>query len=130
MKKVFLFLLSVMAIALTSCKTDNATVTVSVKDTANEPVAKRVVFYTDKVSLILESVLPPTPEEMMGLEGGEAWEYAETNNQGTVEVKILMSVAKAEYYFVVFDDGTKKWVDKKVTLQRGKNAEVELKVNK
>ncbi|MBR6508626.1 MAG: hypothetical protein IKT19_03775 [Paludibacteraceae bacterium] len=129
MKKVFLFLLSVMAVALTSCKTDNATVTVSVMDTADEPVAKRVVFYTDKASAILESVLPPSPEALIGLEDS-SWEYAETNNQGTVTFKILMSVASAKYYFLVFDDGTKKFVDKEVTLERGKNKDVEFVVNK
>ena len=60
MKKVFFAIMAVLAIACTGCKTDNASVTVTIKDKANNPIKDRAVFYTDKASLIAEAVLPPT----------------------------------------------------------------------
>lgn len=129
MKKLFFALLSVLAIAFTSCKLDDATVTVSVKDKLGDPVANRAVFYTDQASLILGSVLPPSPTELLLLDD-ESWEYVETNKQGTVTFKILMGVAKAQFYFLVFDEGSNQWEQKEVTLQRGLNEEIEFEVNK
>ena len=130
MKKVFFMLLAVMAIAFTGCKVDDATVTVSVQDGAGTPLADRYVFYIDKASYIVGSVLPPTPTELLTGLDESGWEYAETNAQGTVKLKIEMAVAKAKFYFITFDFGTNKWVEKEVELQRGKNADVELVVNK
>ena len=128
MKKVFFALLSVLAFAFTSCKLDNATVTVSVTDKEGSPVAFREVFYIDKASRILDVVLPPSPDELIGIDEG-SWEYVKTNKSGTVTFKILMGVAKANYYFIVFDEGSKQWVEKEVTLQRGLNEQVDLEVN-
>lgn len=130
MKKVVFILLSVLAIALTSCKYDNASVTVNVKDTAGAPVADRMVFYTDQASLIMDAVLPPTPEELLGLEEGSSWSHVETNKQGTVSFQIMMGVAKLKYYFIVFDLGSNQWVEKEVTLQRGLNEQIDFEVNK
>ena len=130
MKKVLLLMLSVMAIAFTSCKTDNANVTVSVKDTAGEPVANRYVFYIDKASYIAGAFLPPTPTELMAGLDESGWAYAETNNQGAVSLQIEMAVAKAKFYFIVFDDGKKNWAEKEVELQRGQNDEIAFVVNK
>ena len=129
MKKLFFALLSVLAIAFTSCKVDDATVTVSVKDTAGNPVANRAVFYTDQASLILGSVLPPSPTELLLLDD-ESWEYVETNKQGTVTFKVLLAAAKTEFYFLVYDEGSNQWIEKDVILQRGVNDEIEFEVNK
>lgn len=129
MKKVFFAFLAVLAIAFTGCKTDNATVTVTVKDTANNPIASRAVFYTDKASLIAESVLPPTPEALIGLDDS-SWSYVETNSQGTVTFNVLMSVANLTYYFVVFDLGSNRWVQKEYNLKRGANQDIEFVLNK
>lgn len=129
MKKVLFAFLAVLAIAFSGCKSDNANVTVSVKDKANNPIASRAVFYTDKASLIAEAVLPPSPEELIG--GGESsWSYVETNSQGVVEFKVLLSVADLKYYFIVYDDGSKSWAQKEVTLKRGGKHEVEFVLNK
>ena len=130
MKKVFFMLLAVMAVAFTGCKVDNATVSVSVKDTAGTPLADRYVFYIDKASYIAGSVLPPTPTELLTGIDESGWEYASTNAQGTVKLQIQMAVSKASYYFITYDLGTFKWAEKEVELQRGKNDEVELVVNK
>ena len=129
MKKVFFAFLAVLAIAFTGCKTDNATVTVTVKDTANNPIASRAVFYTDKASLIAESVLPPTPEALIGLDDS-SWSYVETNSQGTVTFNVMMSVANLTYYFVVFDLGSNRWVQKEYNLKRGANQDIEFVLNK
>ena len=130
MKKVFFMLLSVMAIAFTSCKIDNANVTVNVKDTAGEPVANRMVFYIDKASYIVGAVLPATPTELATGIDESGWEYVETNAAGTVSFKVLLGVSKATYYFDVFDDGSKQWVEKEVTLVRGENEQIDFVVNK
>ncbi|MBO4250552.1 MAG: hypothetical protein J5884_04775 [Paludibacteraceae bacterium] len=130
MKKVFFMLLAVMAIAFTGCKVEDATVTVSVENTAGYPVANRYVFYIDKASYIAGAVLPATPTELITGLDESGWEYAETNAQGTVTLKIAMAVAKAKYYFVVFDLGSNQWVEKEIELQRGKNADIEFVVNK
>lgn len=130
MKKVLFMLLAVMAVAFTSCKVDNATVTVSVEDTTSKPLADRYVFYIDKASYIAGSVLPPTPTELLTGLDESGWEYAETNAQGTVTLKIEMAVAKAKFYFITFDFGSNKWAEQEVELQRGKNADVKLVVNK
>ena len=129
MKKVFFAFLAVLAIAFTGCKTDNASVTVTVKDTANNPIASRAVFYTDKASLISESVLPPTPEALIGLDDS-SWSYVETNSQGTVTFNVMMSVANLTYYFVVFDLGSNRWVQKEYNLKRGANQDIEFVLNK
>ena len=129
MKKVFFAFLAVLAIAFTGCKTDNASVTVTVKDTANNPIASRAVFYTDKASLIAESVLPPTPEALIGLDDS-SWSYVETNSQGTVTFNVMMSVANLTYYFVVFDLGSNRWVQKEYNLKRGANQDIEFVLNK
>ncbi|MBR3647425.1 MAG: carboxypeptidase regulatory-like domain-containing protein [Paludibacteraceae bacterium] len=130
MKKVFFVFLSVLAIVLTSCKFENANVTVSVRDTEGAPVANRQVFYTDQASLILSVALPPSPEELLGIEETSAWEHVETNAQGTVSFQVMMGVAKLKYYFIVFDNGSKQWVQKEVTLQRGQNEQIDFEVNK
>lgn len=130
MKKVFFVFLSVLAIVLTSCKFENTNVTVSVQDTEGAPVANRMVFYTDQASLILDVVLPPTPDELIGVEEGGSWLYVTTNKQGTVTFPIVMGVAKLKYYFIVFDEGSNQWVEKEVTLQRGVNETIEFEVNK
>jgi len=130
MKKVFFMLLAVMAVAFTGCKVDDATVTVSVENTAGYPVANRYVFYIDKASYIAGAVLPATPTELITGLDESGWEYAETNAQGTVTLKIAMGVAKAKYYFEVFDLGSNQWVEKEIELQRGKNADIEFVVNK
>jgi len=127
MKKVFIALLAVAAIALTSCKFDNAHVTVSVIDEFELPVANRAVFYTDKASLIIGAVLPPTPEELIGL-GDSSWEYVTTNQLGYVTFDVLMGVSKMKYYFIVYDEGTRGWKEKEVELQRGKNEEIVIAV--
>ena len=130
MKKVFFMLLAVMAIAFTGCKVDDATVTVSVQDGTGYPLKDRYVFYIDQASYIVGSVLPPTPTELLTGLDESGWEYASTNAQGTVTVKIEMAVAKAKFYFITYDFGTNKWAEKEVELQRGKNADVEFVVNK
>ena len=129
MKKVFFAIMAVLAIACTGCKTDNASVTVTVKDTANNPIKDRAVFYTDKASLIAEAVLPPTPEALIGLEDSN-WAYVETNSQGTVTFNVPMSVASLTYYFVVYDLGSKSPIQKEYKLKRGANQEIEFVVNK
>lgn len=129
MKKVFFAIMAVLAIACTGCKTDNATVTVTVKDTANNPIKDRAVFYTDKASLIAEAVLPPTPEALIGLDDS-SWAYAETNSQGTVTFNVPMTVANLTYYFVVFDLGSNRWVQKEYNLKRGANQDIEFVLNK
>ena len=55
MKKILFLLISVMAIAFTSCKIENATVAAHVEDTAGAPVADRYIFYIDKASYIIGS---------------------------------------------------------------------------
>ncbi|MBR4564861.1 MAG: hypothetical protein IKO26_10470 [Paludibacteraceae bacterium] len=129
MKKFFFACLAVMTIAFTSCKLDDATVIVTVKDKTGEPVANREIFYTDEASLVIGAVLPPSPTELIGLDD-ESWAYVETNKQGTVTFKVLMGVASLKHYFIVFDEGSKEWVEKTVTLQRGLNEEIEFEVNK
>ena len=128
MKKVFFALLSVLAIAFTSCKFDNANVTVSVKDKDGDPVADREVFYTDKASMIIGALLPPSPEELIGLDDG-SWEYRTTNKSGIANLKIMMGVASAKYFFLVYDKETRGWKDKEVTLKRGENQDIEFVVN-
>ena len=130
MKKVFLALLAVLAIVLTGCKFENANVTVYVGDKDGYPVAGRYVFYTDKASAILDVVLPASPEELAGLEYDDVWDYEKTDRLGIAEFKILMGVAKMNYYFVVYDEGKKDWVTKEVTLKRGENEEIEFEVTK
>ena len=128
MKKILVSLLAVMAFVLTGCKIDNAKVTVSVMDTANNPVAQRYVFYTDKISAIGELVLP-SPEALIGEDDG-TWQYVQTNAQGTVTFNIIMAVPQLKYEFLVYDDGSKEPVMKEVTIKRGESNEVELVVNK
>lgn len=127
MKKVFFALLSVLAIAFTSCKFDNANVTVSVKDKDGDPVAGREVFYTDKASMIIGAIIP-SPEELIGLDDG-TWEYAKTNKLGLANLKIMMGVASAKYVFIVYDEETRGWKNQEVTLKRGENQDIEFVVN-
>ena len=130
MKKVFLVFLSVMAIALTGCKIENANVEVSVKDTIGLPVAKRAIFYIDKASYIISAALPPSPEELITGIDESGWDYAETNSLGTVTLNIPLIASKVDFYFEVFDDGSKKWIEKKVELRKGQNDPIEFVVNK
>ena len=130
MKKVFLAFLAVMALVLTDCKFDNANVLVYVEDKDAYPVAGRYVFYTDKASAILDVVLPASPEELAGLEYNDIWEYEKTDKLGMASFKVLMGVAKMNYYFVVYDEGKKDWISKEVTLHRGENEEIDFVVTK
>ena len=130
MKKVFFMLLAVMAVAFTSCKVDNANVTVSVKDTTGAAVADRYVFYIDQASYIAGSVLPPTPTELLTGLDESGWAVAETNAQGIVKLQIALGVAKAKYYFEVYDLGSNQWKEKVVELVRGQNEQVDIVVNK
>ncbi len=126
MKKVFFALVALLAIGLTGCKFDNAKLTISVTDTAGNPVANREVFYTDEVSSIL-SIALPSPDV---LAGEDEWDYVVTNSQGTVKLDILLGVSKLDYYFVVYDEGARTWQDTLVTLRRGNNEEISFVVNK
>lgn len=128
MKKVIFALLAVLAIVFTSCKFESAKVTINVTDKEGAPVAFREVFYTDKVSAILDVVLPPSPDELIGISDG-SFQYVKTNKQGTVTFSEILGVSKLNYYFIVFDEGSKQWVDKEVTLYRGQDIEVNLEVN-
>ena len=84
MKKLFFVLLSVMAVALTGCKFDNATVTVTVMDKYEDPVPNRYVLYQDKVSAILDLVGPLTPEEIVeGVEDSN-WDYVKTDKMDSL----------------------------------------------
>lgn len=130
MKKVLFALLAVIAIAFTSCKIENAKVTLTVQDTAGAPVANRNVFYIDKASYILGAVLPPTPTELITGLDESGWEYVQTNQAGTVTFNVPMAVAHANYYFEVFDEGSNQWVEKEITLVRGQNELIEFTVNK
>ena len=128
MKKILFALLAVLTLVLTGCKIDNAKVTVSVKDTAGNPVADRYVFYTDKISAITDLVLP-SPEAM--LEGDDGtWQYGSTNAQGTVTFNIIMVVPSLTYEFVVYDLGNGDPIIKEVKVKRGEANEVEFEVNK
>ena len=129
MKKLFFVLLSVMAIALTGCKFDNATVTVTVMEKYEDPVPNRYVLYQDKVSAILDLVGPLTPEEIVeGVEDSN-WDYVKTDKYGTVTFKIVMGVSSLNYYFYVYDEGAKKWLSKEVSVKRGGTTEVDFVVN-
>ncbi|MBQ7531028.1 MAG: hypothetical protein IJT12_04920 [Paludibacteraceae bacterium] len=130
MKKLFLALLSVLAIAFTGCKIENATVTANVADTAGDPVANRYVFYIDKASYIVGAILPPSPTEILTGIDESGWSYAVTNKLGTVTFNIPMGVAKAKFYFIVFDEGSNQWVEKEVELTRGVNEEIDFVVNR
>jgi len=127
MKKVLFALLAVVALALTSCKFDNAHVSVYVSDEFELPVANRAVFYTDKASLIIGAVLPPTPDELIGMEDS-SWEYVLTNQLGYAKFDVLMGVSSMKYYFIVYDEGTRGWKEKEVTLRRGENEDIEIQV--
>ena len=129
MKKLFFVLLSVMAVALTGCKFDNATVTVTVMDKYEDPVPNRYVLYQDKVSAILDLVGPLTPEEIVeGVEDSN-WDYVKTDKYGTVTFQIVMGVSSLNYYFYVYDEGAKKWLSKEVSVKRGGTTEVDFVVN-
>lgn len=130
MKKILFLLISVMAIAFTSCKIENATVAAHVEDTAGAPVADRYIFYIDKASYIIGAVLPPTPTEMVSGLDESGWEYVVTNKAGNVTFNLPLAVAKANYYFIVFDEGSQNWVEKEVTIHRGQNEEISFVVNR
>ena len=132
MKKVIFAMIAVLAIAFTGCKVEDATVTVNVYDTAGTPVANRAVFYIDKASYIVGAVLPPSPTELMTGLDESGWQYVVTNKMGTVTFTIPMAVAKAKFYFLVFDEGSNQWVgaNKEYELQRGKNEEINFEVNR
>ena len=118
-----------MAISLTGCKFDNATVTVTVMDKYEDPVPNRYVLYQDKVSAILDLVGPLTPEEIVeGVEDSN-WDYVKTDKYGTVTFKIVMGVSSLNYYFYVYDEGAKKWLSKEVSVKRGGTTEVDFVVN-
>ena len=127
MKKVIFALFAVMAFAFTSCQNE-ATFTVSVKDTEGDPVADRYVFFKDKASMIADFVLPPTPEELLGAESG--WSYVITNRAGVVDVTFNIGFSKATYYFYVFDNGSQQWKEKEVVLVKGQNEPIDFVVNR
>ena len=125
MKKLFFAMLAVLAIAFTGCKVGNAKVSIYVEDKDGMPDAKCYVFYVSKAAYILDAVLPPSPEELIGAEDYSTWKYVVTDNAGTAKVDVPLSVSKANYYFVAFDEINQKWETKEVTLHRGQNETVE-----
>lgn len=118
-----------MALALTGCKNE-ATISVSVKDANGAVVPNRYVFYTSQAAAVAENVLPPTPEELLGL-GSSTWSYVITNNSGVADITFDMGVAKATYYFCVYDYGTSdSWKTVSKQLRKGKNDPIDIKVVK
>jgi len=71
----------------------------------------------------------PSPQELL-TDTSDAWEVASTNAQGVVELSINLGVNKLSYCFMTYDYGKMDWETKTVELHRGKNAEVELSINK
>lgn len=128
MKKTLFILTAMLAVVFTSCEVKTSEVTVSVVDTEGNPMNNREVLYTDMASLILDAALPSPESLVTGIP--EGWEYATTNAQGIVTLKIDLGVKKLTYYFEVFDYGSNKWVENKLELKKGENAEVEFVVNK
>ena len=128
MKKFALALVALLTMVFTGCKTETSTVTVNVEDTMGMPVGNRYVFYADIASVIISDIAPSPEELINGM--SDCWEYVQTNNYGTVNINIELSVKSLKYYFLVFDLGTNKWQEKTVTLQRGVNDEITFVVNK
>lgn len=128
MKKIAFLFVAMLTLVFTGCKSEESTITVVVEDTMGVPVANRAIFYADWASIIIGAALP-SPEELL-LDSQDCWEYAETNNYGQVNINITMAVSKMKYNFMVFDDGTKAWVEKTVELKRGVNEEILFTVNK
>ena len=128
MKKTLFILTALLAVVFTGCKVETSEVTVSVVDTEGNPMANRDILYTDLASVILDATLPSPESLLTGIP--EGWEYASTNAQGVVTIKIDMSVSKLTYYFEVFDYGSNKWVEEKLKLKKGEKAEVNFVVNK
>ena len=128
MKKILLVLAAMFTLVFTGCKVENSKVTVSVKDTAGNPVANRLVYYADYPSIIIGELLP-SPEQLI-TNIKDYGEYAETNPQGTVTLNIPLAVSKLKYCFAVEDQGSYEWITKDVELVRGVNEEIEFVVNK
>lgn len=131
MKKVLFVLAACMTLALgfTGCKkTKLADVEISVVDNQNNPVADRVVIYTDEVSTII-SALVPDPSDPLKDEADWAEEinYVQTNAQGTVTLRNV--IVGINYVFYTYDDGSNQWLDKTIKIQEGKNS-VQFQVNK
>ena len=124
MKKVLLMMLSVLAIAFTSCKVEDANVTAYVEDKDGAPVEKCYVFYIDKASYILDAVLP-SPETLLTGDNYSDWSYVVTNKLGFADIKVPLAVSKAKFYFFAYDEINKKWYDKEVTLRKGENEPIE-----
>lgn len=128
MKKSILFCLAAAALMFTfqACSVKTSKVTVSVYDTAHEPVANRYVLYTDLATSIFDIAIPD-PTDPLGVEG---YEYAQTNAQGIVTINIDLAVKSLKYYFYVYDEGSKQWKDQTVTVKKGDDIDIEFEVNK
>lgn len=128
MKKVLLVLTAMLTLVFTGCKIENSNVTVSVEDTEGYPVANRGIFYSDLASIIIGELVPSPEELATGV--SDVWEYAVTNRQGTVVIRIPLGVSKMKYEFLVWDEGAQQWITKEVELHRGENEEIRFVVNR
>lgn len=123
MKKFAFVLVAMLAMVFTGCKTETAKITVYVEDELGMPVAGSTVLYADYVSLIVDGVLPSPEELVTGM--SDCFDEAVTNVYGMANIDITMSVSKLKYYFLVYNPGTQKWMDKTVELHRGQNEEID-----
>ena len=130
MKKLMIALAALVMVGMsfTGCKVERSEVTVSVYDKEDNPIADRYVLYTDMASAIIDAVAPSPESLVSGIPDG--WSGGQTNKQGYVTFKFDLAVSKLAYYFYVYDDGSKQWEDKTITIERGKNAEITFVVNK
>ena len=128
MKKILLALAAMLTLVFTGCKVENSKITVSVEDTAGNPVANRSVFYADYASIIIGAALPSPEQLITDIE--DCWEYAETNAQGTVTLTIPLGVSKIKYRFIVYDAGSNEWKYEDREIRRGVNDEIKFVVNK
>ena len=133
MKKYLLIAVACLSLVLgfSSCKVENSQVTVSVTDTEGAPVANRKVYYVDLASSIIDIFTPdPTDPLKEDDERLEEVDYVVTNAQGTVTFNIPLMVKSLDFYFYVFDEGSRQWQEKTVKIHRGVNADVEFVVNR
>jgi len=130
MKKILLVVAACMTIAMgfTSCKVETSEVTVNVTDRDGFPIANREVYYTDMASVIVSGLTPDPSTPITGSDGEEL-AYGKTDAFGTVTFRFDLAVENLDYYFYVFDEGSRQWRDKTVHLRRGKNAEITFEVN-
>lgn len=124
MKKILVALMAVLALTMVSCKREDSKITVYVVKGALElPVGNCTVYYTDQASDVFGAITDP-----LDLFNDYDYPSVKTDALGVATINWSTTLSRNTLTVAVWDDVDKSIVKEKVTIQKGKDAEVTLKI--